>query len=418
MSTPQPSNSESAPHTVPLPAAEPEAPVPARRPERRRKALLTLAVATAVAGLGFGAHLFLTRGDETTDDAQVEADVVPIAPRVAGAVLRVRVQDNQAVHKGDLLFELDPADYAARQRQAEAELATAKAQAAAADAQVNVVEAAARGGFVGARAAVSSSTSALAAAAALSGGARASLPRAAAAARRTSSDLERAKQMRVGGSISQALFDASQAAADSAQASVEVARAQLVAAEDSKRTAVGRVGEAQGRLDQSAPIDAQIAAARANAELAHARTQSAEAMLELARLQLSYTRVLAPADGIISKVAVREGQLLGAAQAVAELVPSESYVVANFKETQIGAMKPGQKAEVEIDTYSGKKLEGRVESISGGTGARFSLLPPDNASGNFVKVVERVPVRIAWVNPPKGLNLRAGLSADVTVHTR
>lgn len=391
---------------------------PAPRADRRTRLLGIGGALLAVAALALGVHLFLTRGEETTDDAQVEADVVPVAPRVPGAVVRVLVTDNQLVKKGDLLFEIDSAEYAARARQAEAELATASAQAAAADAQVLVVEASARGGFAGARAAVSSSSAGLQGADAQILAARAALRRAEAEERKAASDLDRAKQLRAGDAIAQAQLDGAQAAADTAEAGVAAARAQLAAAEEAKHGAAGRVGEAQGRLDQSAPIGAQIAAAHANADLAHARVKSAEAALELARLQLSYTRVSAAADGEVSKLSVREGQLLAPAQPVAQLVPRETYLVANFKETQVGAMSPGQEADIEIDAYGGKKLEGRVESISGGTGARFSILPPDNASGNFVKVVERVPVRIAWRSPPRDLALRAGLSAGVTVHTR
>ncbi|MCA1829866.1 MAG: HlyD family efflux transporter periplasmic adaptor subunit, partial [Myxococcales bacterium] len=137
-----------------------------------------------------------------------------------------------------------------------------------------------------------------------------------------------------------------------------------------------------------------------------------------ARLQLSYTKLYAQEDGQITRLTAREGQMVQPGQPVAMLVPDRTYVVANFKETQIGDMKPGQPVDIEVDAYSGRKLEGKVESLAGGTGARFSLLPPDNASGNFVKVVQRVPVRIAWVNPPKDLSLKPGLSADVTVHVK
>ena len=334
------------------PPAEPAATPPGAG---RRRAFRIGAAALVAAALAFGAHLVLTRGEETTDDAQIEADVVPIAPRVAGPVLRVLARDNQAVRKGDLLFEIDPADYAARARQAEAELATARAQAAAAEAQVLA--------------------------------ARAAQGRAEPEARKATADLARARQLRAGDALPQAQLDTAQAAAETGVAGVSAAKAQL-------------------------------AAARANADLAGARVQSAEAALQLAELQLSYTRVVAPVDGELSKLSVREGQIVAGGQPVAQLVPVQSYVVANFKETQIGGMRPGQRADVEIDAYGGRKLEGRVESISGGTGARFSLLPPDNASGNFVKVVERVPVRIAWASAPRGVALRAGLSAAVTVHTR
>lgn len=401
----------------PEPASSANEPAPAREHRRRRTFVAAGAVLAALA-LAFGVDLFLTRGDQSTDDAQVEADVVAIAPRVAGAVVRVAVEDNQRVKRGDLLFEIDPADYQARAREAEAEVATAKAQAEAADAQVLVVEASARGGLAGARAALSSTAAAVQGADAQILAARAALSRAEAEERKAASDLERARRLRAGDAIAPSQLDDVQAAADTATANVSAARAQLAAAQEARRAAQGRVGEAEGRLSQSTPIGAQIAAAHANADLAHARVQAAQAALDLAELQLSYTKVLAPAEGEVSRLAVREGQLVSAGQPVAQLVPAVTYVVANFKETQVGAMKPGQPADVRVAAYPGTELHGRVESISGGTGARFSLLPPDNASGNFVKVVERVPVRIAWVTQPQGMPLRAGLSADVTVHTR
>ena len=174
------------------------------------------------------------------------------------------------------------------------------------------------------------------------------------------------------------------------------------------------MAEARGRLQQSSPVAAQLAAAHATAELARARVKSAEAALRLASLQLTYTRVVAPEDGVVSKLGAHEGQIVQAGQPVMELVPSRTYVVANFKETQIGFMHPGQRARIRLDAIPGRVFEGTVESRSGGTGARFALVPPDNASGNFVKVVQRVPVRIAW-KTPVDVPLAAGLSADVTV---
>jgi membrane fusion protein (multidrug efflux system) len=143
----------------------------------------------------------------------------------------------------------------------------------------------------------------------------------------------------------------------------------------------------------------------------------AESALALARLQLGYTKVVAVEDGLVTKLSVQAGQMIQIGQPLAELVPDRTYVVANFKETQIGRMRPGQTARIHIDAFPGVDLDGRVESLSGGTGARFSLLPPDNASGNFVKVVQRVPVRIAWNRRPD-LPLQAGLSTDVTVYVR
>ncbi|HKO54659.1 MAG TPA: efflux RND transporter periplasmic adaptor subunit, partial [Thermoanaerobaculia bacterium] len=174
---------------------------------------------------------------------------------------------------------------------------------------------------------------------------------------------------------------------------------------------------AQGRLQQSEPVSAQVAAAQAEARLAHARVATATASLEAARLSLSYTKVTAPADGIASRLAVHPGSLVAAAQPLVQIVPRQTYVVANFKETQMRDIRPGEQAEIKVDALGSRSFTGRVESLSGGTGATFSILPPDNASGNFVKVVQRVPVRIAWNGPPADV-VPAGSSAEVTVRTK
>jgi membrane fusion protein, multidrug efflux system len=323
---------------------------PRRRAARRPYVILAVAILVLLGGIG--TYLALTAGEEHTDDAQVTADLIPIAARVAGQVTRVFIRENQLVKAGDPIAQLDDADYVAKERQAEAELAIAKAQADAADAQVTV--------------------------------AKAALSRAETDTRRSENDLRRARELRQANAAPQERLDNAEVASDAARASVT-----------------------QGQ--------AQLASTRANADLAHARMDSAAAALELARLQRSYTHITAPADGMASKLSVHEGQLCSVGQPIVELVPTLTYVVANFKETQIGKMHPGQKADIEIDAFPHRTFEGTVESLAGGTGASFSLLPPDNASGNFVKVVQRVPVRIAWVKPPADIVLRAGLSADVTV---
>jgi membrane fusion protein (multidrug efflux system) len=344
-------------HTVP---AEPEgAPAPgSQAPARPGKGRRVLAIVGAVLALGlagFASHAFLTRGDESTDDAFVEADVVAVAPRVGGTITEVLVQENAAVKKGQPILRIDDADYQARARQAQAELATARAQAAVADAQVHA--------------------------------ARATVSKADAEAAKADLDLRRAEELKKGDAIAAERFDATRIAGETAHAGVSTNRA-------------------------------QYAAALASADLAHARVKAVEAALDLAKLQVSYTVVYAAADGSVSRLGARVGQIVQPGQVLGQLVPNQTYLVANFKETQTGSIKPGQKVSVDVDAYEGRKLEGRVQSISGGTGSRFSLLPPDNASGNFVKVVERVPVRIDWVNPPADLPLRAGLSANVIVHTR
>jgi membrane fusion protein, multidrug efflux system len=339
-------------HEVAAPAV---APANEPRPRRKRGVLLGVAAAAALAAAVVGARAYLSRGDESTDDAQVEADVVALAARVGGPIAEVLVPDNAAVKEGQPILRIDDADYEVRVRQAEAELETARAQAVAAEAQV--------------------------------GAARASVSRSEAEAEKAALDLRRAEELRAGDAIAAERFDATRIS-----------------------SATARAGAGANR--------AQYAAALANADLAHARVKSAQAAVDLTKLQLSYTLVRAPAAGTVSRLGARVGQIVQPAQQLGQLVPERTYVVANFKETQTGAIRPGQRVEVEIDAYEGRPLEGTVESVSGGTGARFALLPPDNASGNFVKVVERVPVRIAWAKPPAGLALRAGLSAAVTVHTR
>jgi membrane fusion protein (multidrug efflux system) len=402
--------------TVPERAAEGAAAEPAKR--KRARPYLILGALVAVGLVAYGVLSWISRGKQSTDDAQVDADTVTVSTRVAGAVLKVLVADNQQVKKGDLLVAIDPADLDAKEKQAEAEAAAARAQAQGADAQVHIVEATSRGGLSAARAQLSGTATSVASADAQIEAAKASLARAQAEASRADTDLARAEALLKDQAVPQAQVDTARANAQAARAAVAQAQAQLAAAQDARRAAQTQIAEAQGRVEQSTPVDAQLAAARANADLARARVQAAEAALAQAQLQLSYTRITAPSDGALSRLAVREGQLLQAGQQVVVVVPSTTYVMANFKETQVGAMRPGQRAEISIDAFPGRTFEGTVESTSPGTGARFSLLPPDNASGNFVKVVQRVPVKIAWANVPGDVKLAAGLSADVTVHTR
>jgi membrane fusion protein (multidrug efflux system) len=406
------SSGTAAEHNVPTAAAAATAPRSKSRP------YVILGVVVAL-GLGVVALMsWLSRGRESTDDAQVDGDIVVVSTRVGGAVLKVHVTDNQQVKKGDLLVEIDPADLAARFKQAEAELAAAKAQADAADAEVRIVSATSKGGLSAAQAQLSGTTNSVASAAAQIEAARAALARSQAEAARADTDLARAQSLRKDEAVPQAQVDTAQSNALAAHAAVAQAQAQLAASEDMKRTAQTQIAEAQGRVEQSAPVDAKLAQASAQADLAHARADAAAAALVLAKLQLSYTRIEAPVDGELSRLGVHDGQLAQAGQQIVTIVPVTTYVVANYKETQVGAMRAGQKVEITIDAYPGRTLEGRIESTSPGTGARFSLLPADNASGNFVKVVQRVPVKIAWVNVPPDVKLAAGLSADVTVDTR
>jgi membrane fusion protein, multidrug efflux system len=280
------------------------------------------------------------------------------------------------------------------------------------------VGATSRGGLSAARAQLSGSATSVSGADAQIQSARAALARTQVEADQADTDLARAESLVKDQAIPKAQADSARSAAQGAHAAVAEAQAQLTAAEDMKRTAVAHIAESVARVEQSTPVEAQLASARANADLAHARADAAEASLAQAKLQLSYASIDAPADGILSRLAVHAGQLAAAGQQIVSIVPNTTYVVANFKETQVGQMHVGQKAEIRVDAFPGRVFEGRVDSTSPGTGARFSMLPPDNASGNFVKVVQRVPVKIVWVDPPADVTLAAGLSADATVVTR
>jgi membrane fusion protein (multidrug efflux system) len=406
---------------TPLTAAAPAVVVPATADapvKRKRRPFVILGVIAVLTLAIIGVYTTMTAGRENTDDAQIAADVVPIGTRVAGAIARVHVKENQLVKRGDLLIEIDPSDYDARVQQAEAELATASAQAAGAQAQVEIVDATSKGGLVSAKAALAGSNAGVQSAGAQIAAAHAQAAHAEADLKKAEIDLERARTLRQANAVPQERLDGAQIAFDAARAAKAQADAQVSLAEDARHSAESRVGEARGKVSQSAPIAPQIAAARANADLANARVRSAQASLALAKLQLGYTKISAPADGFASKLTVHEGQLVTMGQPLIQLVPNATYVVANFKETQVGHMRVGQPVEITVDALPGRSFAGKIDSLSGGTGASFSLLPADNATGNFVKVVQRVPVRVAWVNPPTDVDLRAGLSADVTVDVR
>jgi len=391
--------------------------IPVFSPRRAKRLYLALAVVVALILIAYGAYELAIRGKETTDNAQVAADVVTLASRMPGQIVAVHVTENQAVKAGALIAELDPRDAEVKVAQAEGELETARAQAAEAEAKVRITGATASGGLSAAQAGVESSRESVGAQASSVDEARAGVQRAEANLQKAAADWERARDLGAKGDISKAQVDAARAANESAQADLTSARARLQTATNAHQLAQANVRQAQGRLTQSAPVEAQVRASQAAADLARAKVHTAEAMLQAARLMLSYTKITAPADGIASKLAVHAGSLVNAGQAIVQLVPLSTYIVANFKETQVHAMKPGQRVHIQLDALGSEDFEGRVASLSGGTGASFSLLPPDNASGNFVKVVQRVPVRISW-NGPTSDRIPTGSSAEVTVYTK
>jgi membrane fusion protein (multidrug efflux system) len=387
----------------------------AARRRRAKNAYLILAVSAAAVAALWLVHRWWTHNKEDTDDAQVEADVVPTAPRVGGVIKTARVRDHQTVKAGDVLFEIDPADLDVEVARCEAELQAARAQQAAAEAQVGVVQSSSTGGLSSARAALTGAGASVRSAEEAMRAAQAAVERARADLASAESDLKRQQDLFGQKAGTRHDVEHAQQAHDVAKASLDAASAQLAMARDQRNLAQSRVAEAEGHVTQSTPVDQAVAAAAASVKLAAARVTAAQVALDKARLQRSYATVAAPAAGTISKLGAHAGQQVMAGQPLLMLVPVDSYVVANFKEGQVGRMKAGDPADIEIDAYPGQTFHGVVDTVSPATGARFSMIPPDNATGNFVKVVQRVPVKITWSSPP-GAAMRPGLSAEVTVH--
>jgi membrane fusion protein (multidrug efflux system) len=391
-------------------------PPPARR--RGRRAFIVLAVLSVAAIGGFLFYRWWHRGQIETDNAQIDAETVPISARIGGVVATVHVHDHERVEVGAPLLALDPAELDARVRQADAELAAARAQLASALAQVEIVKASSTGGRSSATAQLDATGATVRSTTAQIAAAEASAARARHDQDRAKIELDRATKLFGESAITATSLEQTQAAFDAAQAALEQATAQVAAMREQRRTAEARVAEARGHVVQSAPVDAQVAAASAAADLAAAKVAGAEAALDRAHLDREHAEVKAPIAGTASRVSAHPGQTLAAGQPFVVIVSDEKFVIANIKEDDVHRIAPGQRATVLVDAYDGTTLAGTVESISPATGSRFSLIPPDNATGNFVKVVQRVPVRIKLAAVPAGMDLRAGLSADVTIYVK
>jgi membrane fusion protein (multidrug efflux system) len=389
---------------------------PAITPGRARRLYFILAGAVLLLLIGYAIYFFATSGKESTDDAQVAADVIPVSARIGGQVEEEPIQENQRIHRGDLIALIDPRDAEVKVQQATGDLENARAQEAAAEARASVAAATARGSLDVAQAGVTSSRESVEASADAISQARAQVAKAEANARKARLDYERAVELGNKGDIPRAQVDSARAATEAAAADVVQARAAVRSAQDARDKAVAGVQEAQGKVRQNSAVGSQISAAQADAALTRAKVRSAEAGLAAAQLALSYTRITAPADGIAARIGVHVGQQVSAGQAIVQLVPEKTYIIANFKETQVRQIRPGQRARIKLDILR-DDVDGVVESVSGGTGATFSLLPPDNASGNFVKVVQRIPVRISWKGPDPS-RAPVGSSAEVTVYTQ
>jgi membrane fusion protein (multidrug efflux system) len=388
----------------------------------------------ALAILGVGIWLWATAGRETTDDAQVDAHVTQVAARVGGTITKINVEDNQLVEAGTVLVELDPRDYEVAVDKARAELADAEASAVAAQSNVPITSTTtasnmttARGGVVQAQSGTAAAEKEVDAARARLVTAQARLREAEANATRAARDVERLRGLLAKDEVSQQQFDATAAAADAQRAAADSARSQIAEAEAGIRVAESKLAQARAgeqqahaELQTAETAPSQITATKARASSAEAHAQQARASLAQAELNREYVTIKAPVRGIVSRKGINVGQVVQPGQPLLAIVQIDDvWITANFKETQLKNMRPGQRAKASIDALGGREFTGKVDSIAGATGARFSLLPPENATGNFVKVVQRVPVKIA-LDPgqdPEHL-LRPGMSATVTVYTK
>jgi membrane fusion protein, multidrug efflux system len=375
-----------------------------------------------------------TRGHESTDDAQVDGHITQIAARVSGTVIKVSVDNNDAVAAGALLVQIDPRDYQVALDRAKAELADAQANASAARIGVPIAQVETRsgvstasGGVVEAEAALAGAEQQIEAARANFVAAQAHQREKEATATKAAHDVERFRGLVQKDEISQQQFDAAVAQADAARAAADAAKSDVAAAQAAVTVAEhrahqmsGTASQARANLATAKTAPQQLQVTRAKAEAADARVRQAQAALAQAELNLEYTTVKAPTAGIVSRKTVETGQVVQAGQPLFALVDLQDvWVTANFKETQLKAMRVGQRATVDVDALGGKEFKGHVDSIAAATGARFSLLPPENATGNYVKVVQRVPVKIVFEpgQDPDHL-LRPGMSVTPTVYAK
>jgi len=335
---------------------------------------------------------------ESTDDAQIDGHVNAVSARVSGHVIKLNVQDNQYLEKGTVLVEIDPADYEVAVAQARAEYADAQAQAAAADINVPVTDVTTSSQVSGAQAGVSSAKSGIDAARQQFEAAKSQIAEADANNTKAQNDLVRYKSLIDKQEISQQQYDQAIASAQAAAATLQAARASADAYAAQIRQAEDKLAQAGADLRTADTAPQTMRAIRARALSAWANVDRKKAALDQAELNLLYTKVIAPVSGAVSNRTVEVGQNVQPGQEMMKIIPLDEaniWVTANFKETQLGKMKPGQSAEIAVDA-TGKKYKGHVDSIAGASGERFSLLPPENATGNYVKVVQRIPVKIVF----------------------
>ncbi len=379
-----------------------------RRKRTIRFIVLALLVVAAIVAIPVYAYYSVR---ESTDDAQVDGHVIPISPRINGTILQVLVDDNLPVTAGQELVELDPRDYQVARQQAQAQLTSSQANTSESQENVPITSINTRSQVSTtatqvdqAQAGVASAQEGVDAARARLSSATASLNEKQANYVKAQKDLVRMKDLVEKDEISKQDYDSAVAAAEGNAAQVESAKADIIEAQHNLDQSIAQLNEAKARLAtaavqrrQSEQIRSrQEAVSQARYKQAQAQVQQRQADLEQAQLNIEYTIIKAPVDGVVSRKAAEPGMQVAAGQQIMALVPLDDiWVTANFKETQLKKMRVGQKVIIEVDTYgSSRKYNAHIDSIAAASGAKFSLLPPENATGNYVKVVQRVPVKI------------------------
>jgi membrane fusion protein (multidrug efflux system) len=352
-------------------------------------------------------------GHEETENSYLEADIVTISPKLQGYISKIYISENQHVKAGDTLFVLDNRDYLLRLQQAEAALLNAEANvgfvasnASSAGANVGTADANNRTSAAGIETTASNVQTA-----------QANVDAAQARVRQAMQDFDRYAALLPQRAITQQQYDAAKATKEYADAQLQAAQSQL---ETAKRQVEVSRRQSDAVQSQKAVFQTQVDAAGKNVAVARTVADQRRLDVETAKLNLSYTVIIAPVDGFIAKKSAQVGQLANIGSPLCSLVSDKSlWITANFKETQVSKMQAGQAVQVQVDAYKEETFHGNIESIAPATGAKFSLLPPDNASGNFVKVVQRIAVRVVLTDAPNPAKpLRAGMSAAVIVPTK
>jgi len=430
--------------------------------KRNKLPFFIIGAVVLVGGIAGLIYWLNARHYESTDDAFIDGDIIRISPKVSAYISKIYVKSNQQIHKGDLLVELDPKDYEAKLEQAKAQLHSAESQRIQSQAQVNLTRATTTASQTQARSNVSSAENnveqtraaadakqsqikqaqtAVKTAQANLAQTRTQVPQAQANLDLAQKEYNRRLTLFNNGDISRQALDQSTTALQTAQAQLDAAQKQVIAAQSRVGEAQSnvsvaqnnyqqslaqieqtksQVGESVGRLQDANAAPERIDVSQTQVANAEATIAQAQVAVHQAELELSYTKIYAPEDGIVTGKTIEEGQLVQVGTPLLALSQSdEVWIVANFKETQLEAMRIGQPVDIEVDAYPSETFHGKIESFQAGTGSRFSLLPAENATGNYVKVVQRVPVKIVFDQQPDNLHLLApGMSVEPSVKVR